>query len=280
MVNFRNSVIPSWKLPLISAPVVHALGSATMGHHEIEIYHAGPHWQLGHFKGSTKVELSHGSNTWSLDIKNNDIFIIPPNSTRKYFSQKPLLSYYLEFSYPSETSTDNDSLLPAIISSGASSKSVICEFKNMIDCKETDPHESELLTRLWLWRLLKLSESSNTLKWDSHTKIPKCLQLIRENFSDPELSSESLARDCALSRRRLDQLFNREMGKTVSQCIRDRRIDRSKNLLQQTLLPIHIIGEQVGIPDRQVFNKFIKRYLGKSPTDLRNSKESFPSNTL
>ena len=271
MVNNRNLNTPEWKLPLINAPTIHALGSATMGHREIEIYRASPHWQCGLFMGSTHVELSKGKDTWSLELKANDIFIIPPNCERKYLSVKPQLAYYMVFSYSSESSGNGDSLLPAIIACGLSSKSIINDLKKMIDCKETDPHESDLLARLWLWRLIKLSQVSDSFTIDSQSCIQKCLQSIRENFSYPGLSSEALASECSLSRRRLDQLFNREMGKTVSQCIRDRRLDWAQNLIQQTQLPIHIIGEQVGIPDRQVFNKFIKRYLGKSPTDLRDA---------
>jgi AraC-like DNA-binding protein len=223
------------------------------------------------FEGATVVELSKAGKLWRLDIKPHDVFVIPPNTNRRYLSKAPLRHYYLIFRFPVESALAECVELPAIIPTGPHAATVRRDLDAIIDLRETDVFESELLARLTLWRLGRLARFAANAQQGGDAAVQATLERIRRDIADYRITPEALAEAVGLSRRRLDQLFTSIVGKPVSACIRDRRVQLAKDLLCQTALPIHLVSAQVGMPDPQAFNKFIRRYCGKSPTAVRST---------
>ena len=43
----------------------------------------------------------------------------------------------------------------------------------------------------------------------------------------------------------------------------------ARYLLESTDLPVAAVGVRVGVPDPQYFNKLVRRFLGQSPSSIR-----------
>lgn len=162
--------------------------------------------------------------------------------------------------------------IPAVVPSGAVGHAIRRDFAALIDLRDSDRFESDLLAWLMLWRLVRLARVGDRARQAGTNAVQPTLRRIREHLADGSLSPESLARSVGLSRRRLDQLFTQTVGKPVAACIRDRRRQLATDLLCHTSLPIALIGGQVGIPDPHAFNKFIHRTCAMSPSDVRNAE--------
>lgn len=68
----------------------------------------------------------------------------------------------------------------------------------------------------------------------------------------------------------LSKKFKQEIGETVTDYMNKLRIERSKELLQNTTLSIHAIGEQLGFCSSSYFAECFRKYTGCSPADFRS----------
>ncbi len=98
--------------------------------------------------------------------------------------------------------------------------------------------------------------------------VQKAILMIDSDIS-AELSLRILAQEQNISSGYLATVFKRETGKTVSEYIRDRRIDRAVNLLSATNLQIQTVAMHCGIMDVQYFSKTFKRQIGMTPKEYR-----------
>ncbi len=65
-------------------------------------------------------------------------------------------------------------------------------------------------------------------------------------------------------------------GKTFLEFLTDYRIQRAKQRLESTELPISEVGRAVGYPDSNYFGKVFKRAVGCTPSAYRASKSGNP----
>lgn len=86
-----------------------------------------------------------------------------------------------------------------------------------------------------------------------------------------DLSPHRLAKSQELSLGHLCTLFKKETGKTLTEYIRERRMEYASYLLQTTDLQIQTVALHCGIMDVQYFSKLFKRQFGTSPSQHRNS---------
>ena len=86
-----------------------------------------------------------------------------------------------------------------------------------------------------------------------------------------ELSLKSLAQKQGISPGYLATIFKKETGKTVSEYVRDKRIDHAMHLLRTTHLQIQTVALHCGIMDVQYFSKIFKRKTGKNPKEYRDT---------
>lgn len=266
----ETTTVPGWILPLRRQPAVLAVGRALVGRLETETYNPVGYWQIGFFEGATTVELTRGRKRWRLAIEAGDLFLIPPDSTRCYTTPRPIQHDYLAFRFDGEGASDERVQLPAVIPSGIARKTMARDLAAVVDLRDSDRFESDLLARLVLWRMVRLARLADRVRPGGADTVQAARDEIREHIASYGLTPESLARQAGMSRRRLDQLFVDVTGKTVAACIRDRRLQLAVDLLRYSTLPVHIIGEQAGIHDRHAFNKFIRHNCGKSPSAVRN----------
>jgi len=85
------------------------------------------------------------------------------------------------------------------------------------------------------------------------------------------LSLSSLAEMQNISPSYLSALFKQEVGKTLTEYVNGRRIERAMQLLETTKLQIQTIAQNCGILDVHYFSKIFKRNTGMTPKEYRAS---------
>lgn len=88
-----------------------------------------------------------------------------------------------------------------------------------------------------------------------------------------DLAPRRLAAEQDVSLGHLCAVFKRETGKTLSEYIRERRMEYAAYLLDTTDLQIQTVALHCGIMDVQYFSKQFKHRHGLSPTDYRQTKK-------
>ena len=100
--------------------------------------------------------------------------------------------------------------------------------------------------------------------------VQKTILVIDSDIS-AELSLKTLAQKQGISSGYLATIFKKETGKTVSEYIKDKRIEHAMYLLSTTHLQIQTVALHCGIMDVQYFSKIFKKKTGKSPKEYRET---------
>ena len=104
-----------------------------------------------------------------------------------------------------------------------------------------------------------------------YSPIVKKTILIIDSDISAELSLGSLAQKQSISAGYLATVFKKETGRTVSEYIRERRINYALHLLNTTNLQIQTVAMHCGIMDVQYFSKIFKKQVGKTPKEYRDA---------
>ena len=102
-------------------------------------------------------------------------------------------------------------------------------------------------------------------------EILEVLDYIGANYGK-ELSVEHLASIVYLTPDYLSRLFKKSMGKSISQYIRQFRMERARDLLTGTNRKVIDIGEAVGYPNYSYFCQSFREYFGSSPEKYRQEE--------
>lgn len=104
-----------------------------------------------------------------------------------------------------------------------------------------------------------------------YSPVVKKTILVIDSDISAELSLNALAKKQGISSGYLATVFKKETQKTVSEYIRDKRINHAVRLLNTTDLQIQTIAMHCGIMDVQYFTKLFKKQVGKTPNEYRKS---------
>ena len=86
-----------------------------------------------------------------------------------------------------------------------------------------------------------------------------------------DLSLSALAEHQGISLGYLSTVFKKETGKTISEYVREKRINHAIHLLGTTHLQVQTVALHCGIMDVQYFSKIFKKQTGKTPKEYRES---------
>ncbi len=100
------------------------------------------------------------------------------------------------------------------------------------------------------------------------------ISLIEQNISDTDLDVDKLASLLAMSRSALYQRMRQTIGVGVKEYINSVRIQKAKELLETTNLPIIEISEKVGFSQQRYFSTVFKNINGFTPTEYRNAQRN------
>ncbi|MCJ8014495.1 helix-turn-helix domain-containing protein [Paenibacillus sp. KQZ6P-2] len=99
--------------------------------------------------------------------------------------------------------------------------------------------------------------------------VESVIELISENYSDKNLSLNSCAEVLSLSSVYLGKLFKNSTGKSVAEYITAVRMEKIKQYLEQSSMPINEILEKCGMEKSNYFYTSFKKYFGISLTEYR-----------
>lgn len=103
----------------------------------------------------------------------------------------------------------------------------------------------------------------------------KVREFIDRNLSG-SLTVRRLGRVCGLSEFHFIRAFRAATGQTPHQYVRARRIDRARELLVTTPLPVTEICEAVGFQSLGSFSAVFRRLTGESPSAYRARRRRTP----
>jgi AraC-like DNA-binding protein/TolB-like protein len=101
----------------------------------------------------------------------------------------------------------------------------------------------------------------------------KLLELIEGNLTDENFGPEQLAAKMGMSHSALHRKVKEQYNKTISQFIREIRLEKAKELLQNEELSVSEIAYQVGFGSPTYFNKCFHEYFGVAPGEFRKKLE-------
>lgn len=98
--------------------------------------------------------------------------------------------------------------------------------------------------------------------------VQAALRYIRRHTSE-RITVSRLASDIAVSRRLLERRFRDLLGRSVLEEINRVRVERAKELLTETNLPITVVADQAGFPSVSRMDVMFARAAGMSPSAYR-----------
>ncbi len=122
--------------------------------------------------------------------------------------------------------------------------------------------------RTWTAGQLRLLRQQNR---EPGTAIELAQQYIRKNYARP-LTRTDLAALVGFNPNYFSTCFHAVTGVRFSDYLQKIRIERAKQLLTTTLLPIAEVSRQVGYPDYRHFCKLFSRQAGLPPSEYRKRR--------
>ena len=116
----------------------------------------------------------------------------------------------------------------------------------------------------------KSAQPKDSSRADRASILP-AIVLLNEQYAQPP-SCQELAQACRLTQKRFLQNFQRALGKTPAQYIRQIRIHTACSELVRTEKPIVEIAYEAGFSSLSSFNRNFHQITGQSPTSFRNEK--------
>lgn len=102
-------------------------------------------------------------------------------------------------------------------------------------------------------------------------RISRVVEAIQANLQK-ELDLDEMARAVNLSPSRLRHLFKEETGLSPAQYLKKLRMERARELGEQTFLQVKEIMNAVGLRTSSHFTNTFKRAHGLTPTECRRGK--------
>lgn len=100
----------------------------------------------------------------------------------------------------------------------------------------------------------------------------RALVFIEQNFTDPEMTSETIAKQAFISKRQLERLFRQFFATSPTRYIRQLQLNYAKTVLRSgEKLSIQWVAEQCGFGDANYFSRCFKSEFQISPKEFRKS---------
>ena len=95
---------------------------------------------------------------------------------------------------------------------------------------------------------------------------------IQNNYMDPDLSLNTICSYLNISTSYFSTIFKELTGETFTEVLIRTRMEKAKELLENTTLKNYEIAEKVGFSDPHYFGISFKKMTGKTPTEYAREK--------
>jgi len=140
---------------------------------------------------------------------------------------------------------------------------------------ETSIHQAELAGQsmegliAWVDFVLNKAIDHTKVVEESESVVQQVKRYI-DTHLDQDLSRDSIASDVFLNPDYLSRIFKRETGYSISDYVLAARINKAKELLRQTNIPVSSVATSVGHTNFSHFARIFKKHVGIGPTEYRN----------
>lgn len=123
--------------------------------------------------------------------------------------------------------------------------------------------------------LAKLHETELSGYYSSgkYKVIEPAIKYLEENYADPDLSSEDMARVAGISSVYFRKIFSIVFGQSPMRYLQSVRMEKAKDMLSGDYTPITDIAESVGFKSIYYFSKTFKKVTGYTPTEYARRKQ-------
>ncbi|MDD3220699.1 MAG: helix-turn-helix domain-containing protein [Lachnospiraceae bacterium] len=144
-------------------------------------------------------------------------------------------------------------------------KKVVDEIAESLQFQDACEHVEEYCVFL-AGQMESISQSS------SMRQAMKAMEYIRENYDKPDLSLNNICAYLAISTSHFSTIFKEATGETFMEVLIRIRMEKAKELLEQTNLKNYEIAERVGFSDPHYFSMSFKKMTGCTPTEYAREK--------
>jgi TolB-like protein/AraC-like DNA-binding protein len=110
--------------------------------------------------------------------------------------------------------------------------------------------------------------------------LEKLRKNVDDNLHNDQFSVEELAKNMGMSRSALHRKLTRATGQSVSQFIREHRLQRGMELLKEGELTAAEVSDRIGFGSATYFNKCFNEYYGFPPGEVKNKMAKLPAGTV
>ena len=94
-------------------------------------------------------------------------------------------------------------------------------------------------------------------------------RIVEKNISHPNLKGQLIANELNISRMHLHRQLKTYSKQSASEFILEIRINKAKELLLNTNIPILMVSKQLGFKDPSYFSKVFKKATGVTPSSYK-----------
>lgn len=205
-----------------------------------------------------KITYTHNGKT-AISDKNHAV-ILPQGQTYDLRNDKG-------GSFPLINFTCNEKITDTVISIPIQNLSeYINNFEKLKSLSYIGSNRSEMLS-VFYHMIYCLFEQKSVPK----TILP-AVKYMENNYKNPDLTNEEMARICNISEVHFRHLFAKQFGIPPKQYITEIRINKAKQLLSEGVLKIYAVASECGFSSQYHFCRIFKSKTGLTPTEymLRN----------
>ena len=119
-------------------------------------------------------------------------------------------------------------------------------------------------------RIFEILSELNTSSSERQARL--AIDYIQKNYMDPDLSLNSICSYLNISTSYFSTIFKDETGETFTEVLIRTRMEKAKELLENTTLKNYEIAEKVGFSDPHYFGISFKKMTGCTPTEYAREK--------
>ena len=119
-------------------------------------------------------------------------------------------------------------------------------------------------------RVFEILSEMNTSSSERQARL--AIDYIQNNYMDPNLSLNSICSYLNISTSYFSTIFKDETGETFTEVLSRTRMEKAKELLENTTMKNYEIAEKVGFSDPHYFGISFKKMTGCTPTEYAREK--------
>lgn len=126
------------------------------------------------------------------------------------------------------------------------------------------------------WARLLVASLSSSAPSTSRTRLTKLATLV-ENSLDQPWTVREMAAEAGLSPSRFHTVFQEKMQKTPQEWLADLRMEKARQWLAGTDIPIAELAQRAGYSDQSALTRAMRRVTGQTPAAYRKQQQDTQS---